>query len=101
MFNDSDKNILELMAAWGVVLAVGKLLLGDKKVPVRLFIGRVIIGAGLSMAAGAALVAVPDLSPIGLVGLGSALGISGQDLLERLLQRVLGKKDNANTSCTP
>jgi len=60
---------------------------GGEKITVRLFAGRVIVGAALSTAACAALAVVPDLPQLALVGIGSALGISGQSFLEMLVQR--------------
>jgi hypothetical protein len=57
----------------------------------------VIIGAGLSMAAGMALIEFPNLPPAGLVGIGSALGILGLEFLEQLAQRWLGWRAQQET----
>ncbi len=89
-FDTSDKQTILALAGIGAFLAVGQLLVGGKPLTWRLWIGRLIVGAGLSMAAGAALMMIPDLPPIALVGLGSALGISGQSILECLVQRWTG-----------
>ncbi|MDI5035939.1 phage holin family protein, partial [Salmonella enterica subsp. enterica serovar Montevideo] len=40
----------------------------------RLVLGRVIVGSALSVAAGVALYFVPDIHPLALAGIGSALG---------------------------
>jgi holin family 2 len=88
---DSNEKTLIELAAVGMLMAAGKLLLGGKPVTLRLALGRITIGAGLSMAAGAALLEFPHLPPVGLIGLGSVLGIAGLELLETLVQRCLGK----------
>ena len=85
--NSNDKTLITL-ASVGAAIAFGKLLVGGEKVTLRLIAGRLIIGAGLSMAAATALMMVPNVPPIALVGLGSALGILGQSFLEKLAQRV-------------
>jgi hypothetical protein len=84
----TEKLLIEL-AGVGIMMAVGKLLLGGKKVTLPLALGRIIIGAGLSMAAGAVLVEFPNLPPVGLVGVGAFLGIAGLEFLERLAQRLV------------
>jgi hypothetical protein len=84
-----DRTLLEL-ATIGAAIALGKLLLGGEKITLRLLFGRVIVGAGLSLAAATALAMIPQLSPLTLVGIGSAFGIAGQALLEKLIQRWLG-----------
>ncbi len=90
-FKSEDKTIIEL-ATVGAAIAFGKLLAGGEKITLRLLAGRVIIGAALSTAAGAALAMIPNLPNIALIGLGSALGISGQSLLELLVQRWSGSR---------
>ena len=93
-FDPNDKTLCGL-AGLGAVIAVGKLLVGGQRLTLRLMIGRVIIGAALSMAAGAALALLPDLPQIALIGLGSTLGISGQAFLELLVQRWLDKRNRS------
>jgi hypothetical protein len=95
MHFDHNERTIFILAIVGVFGAAGKLLLGGKKVTVRLALGRVLIGACLSMAAGAALLEFPQLSPEGLVGIGSALGILGLEFLEQLAQRWLGWRVNS------
>ena len=88
-----DRTLLEL-ATVGAAIAIGQLFVGGEKITVRLFAGRVIVGAALSMAAGSALAVVPDLPQAALVGIGSALGISGQSFLEMLVQRCWPSQQN-------
>lgn len=52
---DHEKKILTL-ALIGAAIAIGKVLSSSEPLTLRLFIGRIILGAGVSMIAGAALV---------------------------------------------
>lgn len=71
----------------GALIAFGKILTSDEPITPRLFFGRIILGAGTAMMAGAALIWIPGLSPVAIVGLGSALGITGYQLIEIWLKR--------------
>ncbi len=98
MHLDQNERTILTLAVVGVLGAAGKVLLGGKKVTLRLALGRVIVGASLSMAAGIALIEFPNLPPEGLVGIGSALGILGLEFLEQLAQRWLGWKAKQDES---
>lgn len=56
----------------GALIAIGKVLSSDEPITPRLFIGRVILGTGTAMVAGAALIWVPGLPTLGVVGVGAA-----------------------------
>ncbi|WP_337688535.1 holin [Mycetohabitans sp. B46] len=88
--NEHEKNLLAL-AVIGAILGLGKLLADGERVRPRLVVGRVIVGAGLWMSAGAVLAAFPDLSPTGLVGIASLFGILGQNALEAVVQKFVGR----------
>ncbi|ATM78688.1 holin [Serratia fonticola] len=83
---EHEKTLWWLMIL-GALIAVGKALTSDEPITPRLFIGRVILGTGTAMAAGAALIWVPGLPVIGVVGLGAALGITGHQIVELWLKR--------------
>jgi Phage holin family 2 len=83
---EHEKAIISL-GVIGALLALGKILASDEPINVRLFIGRVILGSGTSMAAAAALVWVPGLTPLAINGLGAALGIAGYQAVEVWLRR--------------
>ncbi|HEI6963538.1 TPA: phage holin family protein [Yersinia enterocolitica] len=83
---EHEKAIISL-GVIGALLALGKILASDEPITVRLFIGRVILGSGTSMAAAAALVWVPGLTPLAINGLGAALGIAGYQAVEVWLRR--------------
>jgi hypothetical protein len=91
--HEHDRTIATL-AAMGAAIAIGKLLNGGEKITARLIIGRIIVGAGLSVAASSVLMLLPELSPIAVTGLGAAFGILGQSYLEWAVQRWLGKRSN-------
>ena len=82
---------LTVMAIIGVLIVLGKLLVSGERVSVRVALGRMIIGAGLSMSAGAALMIFPNLSPTALIGIASAIGILGQSVLEAAVQKYVGR----------
>ncbi|GAM52740.1 phage holin [bacterium endosymbiont of Mortierella elongata FMR23-6] len=79
----------------GAAIGIGQLLSGGEKITARLIIGRMIVGAGLSVAASSALTLLPELPAIAITGLGAALGILGQSYLEWAVQRWLGKHNHA------
>ncbi|MGF6504669.1 holin [Paraburkholderia sp. 32] len=88
--NEHEKELLTLFGV-GAVIGFAKWLLSGERFEVRVVAGRIIIGAGLSMSAGAALTVFPDLPATGLVGIASALGICGQVVLEAVVHKYIGK----------
>ncbi|MBU9693353.1 phage holin family protein [Burkholderia multivorans] len=82
---DHEKTILELIVMGGLIGA--KVLVGSDQLTFRLVAGRAVLGSATSMVAGLALLQIPDLPPIALLGLGSALGIIGSQYFEVLLRR--------------
>jgi hypothetical protein len=89
--NQDDKTLIEL-ATVGAGIAFVKLLAGGESITWRLLFGRIIVGAGLSMAAGAIVAMIPHLPILALVGIGSAFGIAGQSFLEHLAQRWIDQR---------
>ncbi|MCX8566975.1 MAG: Phage holin family 2 [Glomeribacter sp. 1016415] len=85
--HEHDRTMLATLAAMGAVLGMGKLLAGGEKITARLIIGRMIVGAGLSVAASSILTLLPELPAIAITGL-------GQSYLELAVQRWLGKRSN-------
>jgi hypothetical protein len=84
---DSNESTLLTIVVVGITIAIGKLLNGGEHITVRLLLGRVILGGGLSASAGALLAICPSMHPVALVGIASAFGILGQSFLEMLVQR--------------
>lgn len=89
---DHDKNLVWLTVL-GLLIGLGKLLASDEALTWRLVIGRSILGSATSMIAGVALIQIPDLPLVAILGVGSALGISGAQVVEKLLLRW-GPKSN-------
>lgn len=83
---EHEKTIWSLLVL-GALIAVGKAMNSDEPITLRLFIGRVILGSSTSMMAGAVLIWVPGLPAVAVVGLGSALGIAGHQVIELWLKR--------------
>nr|WP_232356788.1 phage holin family protein [Burkholderia multivorans] len=83
---DHEKTILELIIMGGLI-GIAKVLVGSDQLTFRLVAGRAVLGSATSMVAGLALLQIPDLPPIALLGLGSALGIIGSQYFEVLLRR--------------
>jgi hypothetical protein len=89
---DHEKTLMQLLLLGGVI-ALGKVLASNEKITPRLIAGRVILGSAISVAAGAALVQFPDLSPLAVNGVGAGLGILGYQFCEMWLRRRLGGDD--------
>ncbi|EAR7143831.1 holin, partial [Salmonella enterica] len=83
---DYEKGFIAL-AIMGALIALGKMLNSDEPITARLVLGRVIVGSALSVAAGVALYFVPDIHPLALAGIGSALGILGLNGVEAWLRK--------------
>ncbi|MCX2201685.1 phage holin family protein [Pantoea agglomerans] len=86
------KTLMQLLLI-GAVIALGKVLASNEKITPRLIAGRVILGSAISVAAGAALVQFPDMSPLAVNGVGAGLGILGYQFCEMWLRRRLGGDD--------
>ncbi|MFV9669876.1 phage holin family protein [Pantoea sp. KXB25] len=89
---DHEKTLVQLLV-FGGIIALGKLLASNEKITPRLIAGRVILGSAISVAAGAALVQFPDMSPLAVNGVGAGLGILGYQFCEMWLRRRLGGDD--------
>lgn len=87
---DHEKSLLMLISI-GALIAIGKLLASPERLTVRLILGRALLGSATSMVAGVALLQVPDLSPVALIGIGCALGIVGSQYLELWFKRQADK----------
>ncbi|MBO1928540.1 phage holin family protein [Providencia rettgeri] len=72
---------------YGVLIAVGKIT-SDEQITARLFFGRVLLGAAISVMAGAALIWFLNISPLAVTGIGTAFGIAGYQLVEMWLKNV-------------
>ena len=93
---EHEKSLYSLLVM-GALIAIGHVVSGDDHITVRHFIGRVILGSFVSVAAGAALLQIPDASPLAIQGLGAALGIAGYQTVELWLRRrALGKKEEGS-----
>jgi hypothetical protein len=83
---DSERSILGLIVL-GAMIAVGKLLASNEVLTARLIAGRTILGCATSLIAGIVLIQIPDVPPLVLYGIGSALGIAGAQVVEAYFKR--------------
>ena len=87
---DHEKNLL-LLIVIGACIGFAKLLVSDEKLTWRLTIGRTILGAATSTIAGAIILQVPNINPLALIALASALGILGSTFIENWLKSQSSK----------
>lgn len=92
----------------GALIAVAKLLVSSEQITFRVVVGRAILGAATSTMAGLVLIQVPNIPPLALIAIGSALGIVGSQYVEKALRakvatvleetkQVVEGKDHGNT----
>lgn len=79
-----------ILAAVGVMIGIGQLLLSQEILTWRVIIGRAMSTAGLGMAAAVVLLLFPGVSLLAMVGLSAAIASLGTSALERVLQRFIG-----------
>ena len=87
---DHEKNLL-LLIVIGASIGFAKLLVSDEKLTWRLTIGRTILGAATSTIAGAIILQIPDINPLALIAIASALGILGSTFIENWLKSQSAK----------
>mgnify|MGYP001113054540 CR=1 FL=1 len=93
---EHEKSLYSLLIM-GALIAVAKVL----AITPRLFISRVILGSFVSVIAGAALIQIPEASPLAIQGLGAALGIAGYQAVEMWLRRRAAGKKNGSVTNDP
>ena len=87
---EHDKSILMIILIGGLI-GMSRLLVSKEPLSARLVIGRTILGSATSLIAGVVLLQMPDISPLALVGLASALGILGSTFIEEYLKKNVDK----------
>lgn len=84
---EEHNKIIITLAVIGAFIGLGKMLDGNEPITIRLFFSRLILGSAVSVMAGALLVWWPDISPLAVTGIGSALGIAGYQCVEMWLKK--------------
>ena len=87
---EHEKSILMIILIGGLN-GMSRLLVSKEPLSARLVIGRTILGSATSLIAGVVLLQIPDISPLALVGLASALGILGSTFIEEYLKKNVDK----------
>jgi hypothetical protein len=88
--DDHEKGLLGLLLL-GALIGLGKLLASDEKITLRLALGRVILGSATAVVAGVVLLTIPNIHPVALLAIGSALGIAGSQVIESYVKRRAGE----------
>lgn len=78
-----------LFALVGISIGLGQLLASKEQLTLRIILGRALSTGGIAIAAGSALVWLPDLPLLGQLGIAAALASLGTSGLERIFQRVI------------
>lgn len=78
------------MVGVGLMIGLGQLLASEEELTARIIFGRAISSAGLSLAAGAALLQIPDMPLLALLGLSALLASLGTSFLERFTNKYFG-----------
>ncbi len=81
-----------MLLVMGALIGLGKLLVSDDPITLRLILGRAVLGAATSMVAGVGLMQFPGMPPMALYGVGCALGIVGSQYLEVWLKRWMSRQ---------
>jgi energy-converting hydrogenase Eha subunit C len=76
---EHEKSLYTLLVI-GALIAIGKVLSSND--PITRVISLAILGSFVSVISGAALLQIPDASPLAIQGLGAALGIAGYQVVE-------------------
>ena len=87
---EHEKNLM-LLIVIGAAIGFAKLLVSDEELTWRLMIGRTILGAATSTIAGAIILQIPDINPLALIAIASALGILGSTFIENWLKSQSAK----------
>ena len=87
---EHEKSLLTILIIGGLI-GIGKLLVSNEPLTFRLIIGRTILGSASSLIAGVILLQIPDISPLALIGIASALGILGSTYIEEYLKKNINK----------
>ena len=87
---EHEKSLVMLIVI-GALIGMSKLLVSHEPLTFRLIIGRTILGSASSLIAGVILLQIPDISPLALIGIASALGILGSTFIEEILRKNASK----------
>lgn len=87
---EQDKTLYTL-AIIGALIGIGKLLVSDEQLTIRLALGRLILGVGVSLIPGALLLHFSEIDPLALIGVACAFGILGSTYIELYLKKLAKK----------
>ncbi|WP_313795309.1 holin [Serratia sp. (in: enterobacteria)] len=85
---NGESTFLKLLLL-GAVIGLGKVLVDDARLTLRLVLGRMVLGSAVSLIAGVILIRFPDIDELALVAVSAALGILGHTVIESMLKRYI------------
>ncbi|BEM82136.1 MAG: holin [Serratia marcescens] len=88
---NGESTFLKLLLL-GAVIGLGKVLVDDARLTLRLVLGRMVLGSAVSLIAGVILIRFPDIDELALVAVSAALGILGHTVIESMLKRYVETK---------
>lgn len=80
------------MTITGLMIGLGQLLGSTQRLTWRIVIGRALSSVGLALTAGIALIQIPNIHIVALIGLSALVASLGTSAIERIIQHYLGIK---------
>lgn len=89
--DEHEKTAIQLLIM-GAIITIAKLLSGDEKFPFRIILGRCILNAFTTLAAGSILIVSSDLPMLAILGLGAFFGTMGSEFVQVTIKSIIKKK---------
>lgn len=86
VMQEHERGLAALLVV-GALIGLGKLLVSNERLTLRLAMGRAILGSATSTVAGVVLTQMPDMPLPALVGIGAGMGILGAQYLESWIRQ--------------
>lgn len=98
---NGETSLLTKLLIIGAFIGVGKLMVSNEPITLRILLGRVILGSAVAPLAGVVLLKYEELPELAVIGIACGLGILGSALIEELFKRWfearITNKKGANT----
>lgn len=88
---NEELKLIGALGGAGLLVGVAKMLVSDEKPKPRQVLGRAILSAATGLAAGGAVVFIPDINFVAQVAIACVLSSLGTSAVETLLTRILKK----------
>ncbi|MBN1085337.1 holin [Erwinia aphidicola] len=84
---NGETSLLTKLLIIGAFIGVGKLMVSNEPITLRILLGRVILGSAVAPLAGVVLLKYEKLPELAVIGIACGLGILGSALIEELFKR--------------